>query len=185
MQQSQSSAAERVLLRPTAEADLDWLASFHADRDSVGEHNWSGRDDLDVAREKLKSDLESGDFASDSKGRLVVCFDSGEPIGHFGWRTQQWGPTDASRCLAIGIALLPQHRGHGYGTIAQRLLVDHLFNTTSTHRVEADTAVDNPAEQRSLEKAGFTREGVVRSAEWRDGQYHDHVLFSVLRTEWS
>jgi aminoglycoside 6'-N-acetyltransferase len=50
--------------------------------------------------------------------------------------------------------------------------------------VQSDTAGDNAAEQRSLEKAGMTREGVVREAEWRDGRYHDHILYSILRSEW-
>ncbi|MDO9173446.1 MAG: GNAT family protein, partial [Actinomycetota bacterium] len=95
-----------------------------------------------------------------------------------------WGPSPGSECPAIGIALLPQHRGKGYGTIAQRLLVDHLFREYGVHRVQSDTAMDNPAEQRALEKAGFTREGVVRDAEERDGEYHDHVLYGMLRTEW-
>jgi aminoglycoside 6'-N-acetyltransferase len=50
--------------------------------------------------------------------------------------------------------------------------------------VQSDTAGDNAAEQRSLEKAGMTREGVVREAEWRNGRYHDHILYSILRSEW-
>ncbi len=62
--------------------------------------------------------------------------------------------------------------------------MDHLFREYSVHRVQSDTAADNPAEQRALEKAGFTREGVVRDAEERDGRHHDHVLYGILREEW-
>jgi RimJ/RimL family protein N-acetyltransferase len=51
------------------------------------------------------------------------------------------------------------------------------------HRIEADTEVDNIAEQRALEKAGFTREGVMRGAGWRDGEYRDGVTYSILRTD--
>lgn len=58
-----------------------------------------------------------------------------------------------------------------------------LFETTSLHRVEASTDVDNLAEQRSLEKAGFTREGVNRQAQFRGGTYHDLVLFARLRSD--
>ncbi len=52
------------------------------------------------------------------------------------------------------------------------------------HRVEAHTDVQNLAEQRALEKAGFTREGVTRQAQWRGGALHDGYLYSVLRSEW-
>ncbi|MDP9309486.1 MAG: GNAT family N-acetyltransferase, partial [Chloroflexota bacterium] len=34
-----------------------------------------------------------------------------------------------------------------------------------------------------LEKAGFTREGIARKAQWRAGQYHDLVTYSKLRGE--
>jgi aminoglycoside 6'-N-acetyltransferase len=50
-------------------------------------------------------------------------------------------------------------------------------------RVEAQTDVTNLAEQRALEKAGFTREGVLRKAQWRGGAYHDLVVYSKLRGE--
>ena len=43
--------------------------------------------------------------------------------------------------------------------------------------------MDNLAEQRALERAGFTREGVLRHAQFRDGGFHDMVLYSRLRDD--
>jgi RimJ/RimL family protein N-acetyltransferase len=83
----------------------------------------------------------------------------------------------------IGIALLPEARGHGYGTQAQRLLARYLFAHTTVYRIEAATEVGNVAEQRALEKAGFTREGVLRGVGWRDGAHRDGVWYSILRTD--
>ncbi len=85
----------------------------------------------------------------------------------------------------IGIWLTRAARGHGFGTIAQGLAVDLLFRHTTANRVEAHTDVENVAEQRALEKAGFSREGVIRGSQWRNGAYHDGYLYSVLRAEWS
>jgi RimJ/RimL family protein N-acetyltransferase len=51
------------------------------------------------------------------------------------------------------------------------------------HRIWAGTEADNIAEQRALEKAGFTREGVIRGAGWRDGTWRDGVIYSLLRTD--
>ena len=53
------------------------------------------------------------------------------------------------------------------------------------NRVEAHTDVENIAEQRALAKAGFTREGTTRGAQWRDGDYHDGYLYSILRADWA
>ncbi len=43
--------------------------------------------------------------------------------------------------------------------------------------------VNNIAERKALEKAGFTREGVTRAAGWRDGGWRDGVTYSLLRTD--
>ena len=88
-----------------------------------------------------------------------------------------------SYCWTMGIALEPQARGHGYGTQAHRLLARYLFAHTTVHRIEADTEAENVAEQRALEKAGFTREGVMRGVFWRDGAWRDGVIYSLLRTD--
>jgi RimJ/RimL family protein N-acetyltransferase len=96
-----------------------------------------------------------------------------------------WKRTTApgSYCFNMGIGMHPDARGKGYGTEAQRLLVRYLFAHTTVHRVEADTDVENLAEQRALEKAGFTREGVTRASAFRDGAWRDGVTYSVLRTD--
>jgi RimJ/RimL family protein N-acetyltransferase len=117
---------------------------------------------------------------SEDHGNLVVEV-AGETVGDVSWFAVHHGPPPHGRALNIGIALLAEHRGKGYGTHAQRLLVDHLFATTRVERLEASTDVTNLAEQRALTKAGFTREGVLRHSQWRAGAFHDNVLFSRLR----
>jgi RimJ/RimL family protein N-acetyltransferase len=69
------------------------------------------------------------------------------------------------------------------GTIAQRLLAEHLFATTPLDRVEAGTDVDNIAEQKALERAGFRREGVLRGTQVRGGVRRDLVHYGLLRTD--
>jgi RimJ/RimL family protein N-acetyltransferase len=71
----------------------------------------------------------------------------------------------------------------GYGTEAQRQVAAYLFDTTSVNRVEASTDVENLPEQRSLEKAGFRREGVQRGAQFRAGGFHDLIVYSRLRDD--
>jgi RimJ/RimL family protein N-acetyltransferase len=104
-----------------------------------------------------------------------------ERLGLMNWRRKSYTPT--AHCWEIGIVLLPEARGHGYGTEAHRLLVPYLFAHTPVHRIEAATEASNAAEQRALEKAGFTREGVLRGVGWRDGAWRDGIWFSVLGTD--
>ena len=119
----------------------------------------------------------------DEAGALAVLDDAGNLAGNVSWHWRQWGPNAASRCVMIGIWLRPEQRGRGLGRAVQRQLVELFFTHTAVHRVEAHTDVENIAEQRALEGAGFTREGVTRGAQWRDGGYHDGILYAVLRTD--
>jgi RimJ/RimL family protein N-acetyltransferase len=115
-------------------------------------------------------------------GRMVVD-ENGVAVGDVTWHSVWYGPNSASRAYNIGISLAPAARGRGIGSLAQRLLVAHLFATTDVGRVEASTDVENFAEQRSLEKAGFAREGVLRSAQGRADGRHDLVVYSFVRAD--
>ncbi|MFF3518179.1 GNAT family N-acetyltransferase [Streptomyces sp. NPDC002573] len=51
----------------------------------------------------------------------------------------------------VRVALLPEARGQGFGSEAQRPLVRYLFAHTTVVRIEADTEAENVAEQRASE----------------------------------
>lgn len=119
----------------------------------------------------------------DDFGSLAVVLGD-QVVGSVGWHWVHWGPSSGSRNPMIGIWLAASARGQGVGTRSQQLLVDLVFRHTVANRVEAHTDVRNHAEQRALEKAGFTQEGVIRGAQWRDGAHRDGILYSVLRSEW-
>ena len=115
-------------------------------------------------------------------GRLVVELE-GSPVGNVSWHPVFYGPNLASRAYNIGIGLGEDFRGRGIGSRAQRLLAEHLFATTDVLRVEASTDIENVAERRALEKAGFTLEGILRSAQGRADGVHDLASYSLLRVD--
>jgi RimJ/RimL family protein N-acetyltransferase len=128
--------------------------------------------------------LAHGPLRNDRNGELIVeRLSDGTAIGTVSWHLERYGPNEESGAWNIGIALIPDARGHGYGTEAQRLAADFLFATTPIHRVEASTDVENLAEQRSLEKAGFIREAVLRGVQFRAGAWHDLVNYARLRDD--
>jgi RimJ/RimL family protein N-acetyltransferase len=120
-------------------------------------------------------------------GRLlvVVTDEAGESgvAGSVSWHAESYGPTEGSFAWNIGIGLAESCRGHGVGTVSQRLLGEWLLDSTPLVRVEASTDVTNVAEQRALERAGYVREGVLRQAQARADGQHDIVVYSLLRTD--
>jgi RimJ/RimL family protein N-acetyltransferase len=173
----------RPHLRPLQTTDVDWLTDMITDRTRVGPHNWGGPVDAAAVRARLLSVAHAGAAPTVERGRLIVALDADTPIGSVSWAGVRWGPSTESVCPSIGIALLPEFRAKGHGSVAQHLLARHLFDTLPIGRVQADTAVDNRAERKALERAGFTCEGLIRAAEFRNGRFVDHLLYAVVRGE--
>jgi RimJ/RimL family protein N-acetyltransferase len=164
-----------VTLRPVAQADLPELLRLVWDRAVSGEYESFGYR-MDWVAE-LERRWQEDRLISDERSYLAVEA-SGACAGWVNWRT-----IPRSSTFVIGIALFPDHRGHGVGTEAQRQLVAYLFDTTAVHRLEADTEVGNVAEQRSLEAVGFQREGVQRGLHFRGGQWRDSVMYGLVRDD--
>jgi [ribosomal protein S5]-alanine N-acetyltransferase len=116
---------------------------------------------------------------------LYVCFaivprGSDAPIGlvHVralgpGFGTADWG-------FAIG----SEFWGKGIFTEAAELVLDFAFDVLRTHRLEARAAVCNARGNGAMRKLGAEREGVLRHAFFRDGDYLDQVMWSILAEDW-
>ncbi|WP_152364545.1 GNAT family N-acetyltransferase [Microlunatus speluncae] len=166
-------ADDEVTLRPIEETDLSFLQQMISDPENAGSFMWQGFRDP----REWRSRWQAGGLIGDSGGVVLVTA-GGEQAGCISWDRHHWFGRD---CWSLGIELARARRGRGIGTRAHRLLVDYLFAQTLVHRIEAYTETDNIAERRALEKSGFTLEGTLRDAGFRDGQWRDGVLYSRCR----
>jgi GNAT superfamily N-acetyltransferase len=116
--------------------------------------------------------------------RLVVTTPDGDDmLGEVSWHPVVYGPSYGCLAWNFGYSFLPRFRGKGLGTEVLRALVRHLFQTTDVDRIEGSTDVTNVRAQRSMEKAGFTKEGILRGAQLRKNKRHDLVGYSILRSD--
>src|SRR4051812_29916017 len=74
--------------------------------------------------------------------------------------------------------------GHGYGTEATGLMLEHAFGTLGLHRVALAVFEFNERAIRAYRRCGFVVEGRARESIWRDGRWWDEMAMSVLATEW-
>jgi len=86
--------------------------------------------------------------------------------------------------LELAYGLVPSERGKGYSTEAAQLMVDYLFLSKDIVRIVATTHTKNVISQKTLAKAGFKREGIIRKSVFSRGEWRDRALFSILREEW-
>jgi aminoglycoside 6'-N-acetyltransferase len=165
--------ANRCRLRPLAQSDLAEFELAYSFREGAGEHQWFGHSTPG------RTLAEMGAIDRDG-GRLTATVDD-KVIGSVFWFRRTWGPDDTCWCWEIAAHVHASERGKGYGTRSVALLARYLFDHTLAWRVQAIIDVANEPSQRMLTRIGFTREGALRGAQWREGRWHDQYIYSLLR----
>jgi RimJ/RimL family protein N-acetyltransferase len=167
---------EGLLFRLPTIADVETVAPAFADDELAGAANLPrlDADEMRAFASHLPQLLERGDFLP----LLVVDREMGQAQGgcvlhHVDWERDQ---------AEIGYWLFEHARGRGTATRTARFLAEHGFSL-GLQRIEARVNLGNTASERVLERAGFTREGVLRSMTLRDGNRIDQTLYSLLPGE--
>jgi RimJ/RimL family protein N-acetyltransferase len=82
----------------------------------------------------------------------------------------------------VGYLVGARVRGRGVASRALQLLSDWaLGEEGGMARVQLVTRPDNVASQRTAERAGFRREGLLRSYMLIKGERHDAIMFARVR----
>jgi RimJ/RimL family protein N-acetyltransferase len=81
----------------------------------------------------------------------------------------------------IGFWLGEPFWGRGLMTDAVRAVTAHAMKVHDLRRIFGGVFEWNPASMRVLEKAGYVREGILRSSALKDGHVIDQVLYAITR----
>lgn len=106
--------------------------------------------------------------------RAIVDSSTDELLGTIGWRWVEGN-------VQVGYWVKRDARGQGVATRALRLISLWAIDELGADRVQLITEPENVASQRVAEKAGFTREAMLRSYLEFKERRRDAVMFSLLR----
>lgn len=104
-----------------------------------------------------------------------------ELIGNMGLVRIDWINRKAESAALLG---LKKHRGLGYAAEAKELLLEYAFSDLGLHRIESRAMATNTRSIAYLKKSGYSQEGLQRQSIFRDGQWVDLAIFSILEHEW-
>lgn len=161
----------KTVLRPVRAEDLSFLHKWYNSDEAMGPFDESIFSPLD----RVEAKFANGGFGT------TWIIDHGQPIGFANFAVHPWDEWIA----VIGVIIAdPKFRGRGIGTSVHRLLKDEIFAFfPAIMKIEALTDVENFAEIRALEKAGFLHEGTLRRKNKLRGQFRDMRIFGFLRED--
>jgi RimJ/RimL family protein N-acetyltransferase len=160
---------EVLVLRPFGEDDVAAIVEACQDEEIARWTRVPSPYTEEHAREFLRS--------TDEVAYAIVDRAGGKLLGAIGARLLDEGVVD------VGYWVKREARGHGVAPRALRLLARWAFEEQGAGRVHLVTEPGNHASQRVAEKAGFTREGILRSYLDFKGRRRDAVMYSLLPEE--
>jgi [ribosomal protein S5]-alanine N-acetyltransferase len=168
---------ERSVVRSWRPADADSLA-LHANNRRI----WINLRDafphpytIHDAREFIRA------IRSRSPETTFAIAVDDEAVGSIGFVLHR----DVERVSAeIGYWLAEPFWGRGIATEAVRIVSDYAFKTCNVLRLFALPFADNARSTRVLEKAGYTREAVLRSSSVKAGVPRDQALYALINPSW-
>jgi len=101
-------------------------------------------------------------------------------IGGCGINETDW---KNSWCV-VGIFLGKRYWNKGYGTDAMKTLVNFIFNEMNMNKIKLNVYSFNKRAVKSYEKCGFVTEGILKQEFFRNGQYHDEYIMSILKSDY-
>lgn len=164
-------------VRPWRIADADAVVR-HANNLNVARH-LRDRFPHPYSRSDANAFLKAAVSAAD-RSNLAIEVD-GEAAGAIGYVIG----IDVERYSAeVGYWLGEPYWGRGIVTEALVLVTEHVFAAANLLRVFALPFADNAASIRVLEKAGYVREGIMKSSSVKYGVPRDQALYARINSRW-
>lgn len=87
------------------------------------------------------------------------------------------------RHCQINLQIIASQLNKGYGSDALKLILKRIFLEMNMNKCTTIIHSFNKAAQSILTKAGFKKEVVMRDHIFRNGSYHDALIFGLLQEE--
>ena len=171
-------AGEKIRLRPIERDDLPRYVEWFGDQ-KVRRHLliWLP---FSLAQEERWFENLQGRLERQEDVLLAIDTIDGVHIGNVGLHAIDWKNRSAELGIVIGEK---SYWGQGYGTDAVCTMLNLAFREMNLHRVFLRVDADNARGIRCYEKVGFQREGTLREVGFRESEYFDQHIMSILESE--
>lgn len=163
---------DTLSIRPVAPNDLDMIRGWRNDPKVAS---------FMKSQHEITKDEHSRWFhkmAEVSTSYLMIVEEAGLPIGFV-----NFSGAEKAGIAEWGFYASPLAE-KGSGSKIGKAALDFAFHELQLHKLCGEVLVFNHGSIRLHEKLGFAQEGILRRHCLVNGEYHDLVVFGILRDEW-
>lgn len=171
-----------IRLRELSSQDIPLLNSWRNDEEVT---QYLGSPHRHITREVDNRWYESYLQARDRNIRLAIVATSEkaeEFVGCANLTSVDWINRTAEFSIVIGVK---SHWGQGTGTLATIAATRHAFFDLNLNRLYLYVIEGNHRARHVYKKCGYTEEGLLRSAVFKQNEYVNLVLMAALRDYWA
>ncbi|WP_078380580.1 GNAT family N-acetyltransferase [Sutcliffiella halmapala] len=117
---------------------------------------------------------------SQNNGYWAGIWHNGRIAGSIGFLYVDW----SAKKTEIGYWLGDNYKGKGLAIKSVKHFIEHAFNDLNLKKVEINVASNNIKSRAIPKRIGLREEGIVRNYEFLNGEYHDRVIYGLLKEEW-
>lgn len=166
-------------LRELSRKDLSTINSWRNDKDLI---SYLGANYRYI---DIEIDMAWFDNYLKDRNRTIRCSivdESDEIIGLISLTGIDYINGVAELHIMIGNGI---NREKGVGQFAINEMLNHAFNNLNLNKIELQVLATNSRAIHVYEKVGFKQDGVLREACFKNGQYLDMVVMSILKREFN
>lgn len=168
---------ERLILRKVELEDLDKIYDYMlGDKEACSICGWKF---YSSKKDFLKDSHNLLNTKNDEYVWTIFTKEENIPIGCIGVHTQD----DQNFSCSIGYGIHPNFQNCGYCTEALKEAVKFLIGEVGYYRIVCKYRGDNIASKRVMEKSGLTYEGTERCSLFKDNQFIDRHVYSIIKTD--
>jgi len=172
--------SDRLLLREIVSSDSEGVFALRGDYEVTRYNIGAAYTDMSQALDLISGMDRAYRQCAEIRWGITLIPDD-LVIGMCGYN--YWDRTDHR--ASIGFDLRRSFWRRGIMREALIAILQFGFDQMLLNRIEADASIDNIASIHLLQSLGFQQEGIQRQQYYEDDQYHDLVLFGLLKEEWS
>ena len=166
-----------IAFRVIERSDLEILRKLHNDPTT-----WINLYNIDFIDENDQVEWWENLHKKKNDKRFIICLaeKTAVVIGRLRIQNINWQHHNCE----VGLDILPEYRGKGYGKKSYEMVLEFLFNHYNMHMVYVKVADFNPNARRLYEKVGFKETGRLPQSYFRNGKYWDYIIMSIIKDEY-